>query len=120
MIRDPQILDALLVGYDHFLDVLFRDADLAEEDTCRLVGADGPGGRNLREHAEIRNDLALEDEIVPLYYERDRDGIPRGWLSIMRESIQSNAPRFSTRRMLKEYAELYIAAMTKSIAGQTA
>jgi starch phosphorylase len=62
----------------------------------------------------------LEDEIVPLYYERDRDGIPRGWVSIMRESIQSNAPRFSTRRMLKEYAELYITAMTSSTARQSA
>jgi starch phosphorylase len=52
----------------------------------------------------------LEDEIVPLYYERDRDGIPRGWVTIMRESIQSNAPKFSTRRMLKQYTDLYLAA----------
>ncbi|MCI0395351.1 MAG: alpha-glucan family phosphorylase [Chloroflexi bacterium] len=53
----------------------------------------------------------LEEEIVPLYYDRDRDNIPRGWVAIMRESIRSCAPHFSTRRMLKEYARLYIRAM---------
>ena len=56
----------------------------------------------------------LEEEIVPLYYDRDRDGIPRGWLTIMRESIRSNAPRFSTRRMLKQYADLYVTALERS------
>ncbi|MCP4360342.1 MAG: glycosyltransferase family 1 protein [Chloroflexi bacterium] len=54
----------------------------------------------------------LEDEIVPLYYGRDRDGIPRGWVEIMRETIRSSAPLFSTQRMVKEYTtELYIKAM---------
>ncbi len=54
----------------------------------------------------------LEQEIVPLYYTRDRDGIPRGWVEVMREAIQSNAWRFSTRRMVKEYTtELYLRAM---------
>lgn len=54
----------------------------------------------------------LEDEIVPLYYSRDRDDIPRGWVEIMRESIRSNAPNFSMRRMVKEYTTmLYVKAM---------
>ncbi|MBE7532094.1 MAG: alpha-glucan family phosphorylase, partial [Ardenticatenaceae bacterium] len=54
----------------------------------------------------------LEDEIVPLYYSRDRDSIPRGWVEIMRETIRSNAPLFSTRRMVKEYTtEMYVKAM---------
>jgi starch phosphorylase len=54
----------------------------------------------------------LEDEIVPLYYDRDRDGTPRGWVEIMRESMRSNAPMFGTRRMIKEYTnELYVKAM---------
>jgi starch phosphorylase len=54
----------------------------------------------------------LEQEIVPLYYDRDRDGTPRGWVQVMRESIRSNAARFSMRRMVKEYTELmYIPAM---------
>jgi starch phosphorylase len=59
----------------------------------------------------------LEDEIVPLYYGRDRDGTPRGWVEIMRESMRSNAQMFGTRRMIKEYTtELYVKAM---LAGET-
>jgi glycogen phosphorylase len=55
----------------------------------------------------------LEREIVPLFYDRDRDNIPRGWLEVMRESIRSCAPRFGSRRMLKEYAtRLYLPSMT--------
>ena len=58
----------------------------------------------------------LEDEIVPLYYQRDRDNVPRGWTAIMRESIKSNTPQFSSRRMLKEYTKLYQAAHSNEIA----
>lgn len=58
----------------------------------------------------------LEEEIVPLYYNKDRDGIPRGWVEVMREAIRSNAPRFSTRRMVKEYTNrLYLPAMQADI-----
>ncbi len=54
----------------------------------------------------------LEDEIIPLYYTRDRDGVPRGWSQVMREAIRSNAPQFSMRRMVKEYTtELYLKAI---------
>jgi starch phosphorylase len=74
------------------------------------------GGNSLEDHeaqdardAEALYSL-LEDEIIPLYYARDRDDIPRGWVQIMREAIKSNAPRFSSRRMLKQYAALYIQA----------
>lgn len=51
----------------------------------------------------------LEEEIIPLYYDRDRDGVPRGWVEIMKESIRSCAPQFSTRRMVKDYVnKLYV------------
>ncbi len=54
----------------------------------------------------------LEEEIVPLYYDRHHDNIPRGWIEVMREAIRSNAPRYSMRRMVKEYTEkLYLEAM---------
>jgi len=53
----------------------------------------------------------LETEVVPLYYERDRDGLPREWLERMRRSMASTIWRFSTTRMLHEYAErLYLPA----------
>jgi glycogen phosphorylase len=47
----------------------------------------------------------LEDTIIPLYYDRDRNGIPHAWLRVVKESIRSITPLFSARRMLKEYVE---------------
>lgn len=53
----------------------------------------------------------LEEEIVPLYYQRDGAGVPRGWMRMVKEAIGSIIPRFCTRRMLKEYIEqMYIPA----------
>lgn len=49
----------------------------------------------------------IEEQIVPLYYEVDEDGTPIGWVRLMKEAIKSNAPRFSARRMVKEYLEKY-------------
>jgi starch phosphorylase len=46
----------------------------------------------------------LEHEIVPLFYDRDPDGLPRGWIAMMRASMSAFLGRFSTRRMLREYA----------------
>ena len=45
----------------------------------------------------------LENEIVPLYYKVDENGIPHQWLQRVKESIATCAPRFSTMRMLKQY-----------------
>ncbi len=45
----------------------------------------------------------LEEQIIPLYYDVDEDYIPRGWLQRVKASIATIAPRFSTRRMLKQY-----------------
>ncbi len=47
----------------------------------------------------------LEGKIIPLYYNRDRGGIPREWVAMMKESIRSIVPAFSARRMLKDYCE---------------
>lgn len=53
----------------------------------------------------------LEQEIIPAYYERGADGLPERWLRLMRNSIASTIWRFSTTRMLHEYAErLYLPA----------
>jgi starch phosphorylase len=54
----------------------------------------------------------LEKEIIPLYYTVLEDGIPHGWVRVMKETIRSNAPRFSTRRMVREYMErFYVPAL---------
>jgi glucan phosphorylase len=50
----------------------------------------------------------LEAEVVPLFYDRDVDDIPTRWIAVMKRSIETVAPRFSARRMLKQYVtELY-------------
>jgi starch phosphorylase len=49
----------------------------------------------------------LENEVVPLFYNRDADGLPRRWIAMMKESIRVLAPAFSGERMLKEYAEKF-------------
>jgi starch phosphorylase len=48
----------------------------------------------------------LEKEVIPLYYQRGNDGIPRDWVSMMKASMQSLCPVFSTDRMVEEYAQL--------------
>ncbi|MCD8489162.1 MAG: alpha-glucan family phosphorylase [Desertifilum sp.] len=45
----------------------------------------------------------LEEEIVPLYYERDEQGLPARWIQMMKASIKTNAPAFNTDRMVGDY-----------------
>jgi starch phosphorylase len=64
--------------------------------------------------AEALYDL-LENEVVPLFYKRDADDVPRGWVQVMKESIRTAAPVFCTRRMVKEYAErFYVPAIRRA------
>jgi starch phosphorylase len=49
----------------------------------------------------------LEKEIAPLYYDRGRDGLPRGWITKMKNSMRDLCPVFNTNRMVKEYTEKY-------------
>ena len=53
----------------------------------------------------------LEEEIVPIFYDRDATGIPRAWVARMRASMARLTPQFSTNRMVREYVEkLYLPA----------
>ncbi|MGQ0552947.1 MAG: alpha-glucan family phosphorylase [Planctomycetota bacterium] len=50
----------------------------------------------------------IEKQLVPLFYERGADGLPRGWIAVMRASMAAFLGQFSSRRMLREYAaQLY-------------
>lgn len=54
----------------------------------------------------------LEEEVVPLFYDRDADGVPRGWVARMKNAMATLAPAFSMQRMVQEYArDLYIPAV---------
>ena len=52
----------------------------------------------------------LEQQLVPLYYTRDSDGIPRGWIQLVKDSIRSIMPQFCSSRMVKEYVRIYVPA----------
>ncbi len=49
----------------------------------------------------------LEDDIIPKYYERSDEGIPLGFVAMMKKAIQGVAPYFSTRRMAREYVQKF-------------
>ncbi|WP_292521532.1 alpha-glucan family phosphorylase [Methanoculleus sp.] len=68
-------------------------------------------GRNSADASAIYD--LLEKEVVPLYYNRSIDDIPHGWVKMMKESIKSNGPRFSSRRMVKEYVARYYPSLLK-------
>jgi starch phosphorylase len=54
----------------------------------------------------------LEEDVVPLYYKVSTNGIPNGWVRVMKESIKSNAWKFSSRRMVREYIQkFYVKAL---------
>lgn len=51
----------------------------------------------------------LENKIIPMYYEKDEDGISSRWMQTMKESIISTGGKYSTSRMLTDYVDkLYI------------
>jgi len=49
----------------------------------------------------------LEREVIPLFYDRGRDGLPRGWIERMKASMRSLCPRFNTHRMVEDYVDRY-------------
>jgi starch phosphorylase len=61
----------------------------------------------------------LEREVVPTFYDRDVQGIPRRWCAMVRQAIMSVTPRFSARRMLKEYADAMYAPAIREGAAHT-
>jgi starch phosphorylase len=80
-----------------------------------LEGYDGTNGFAIGTNAEPESpdvDLldaeslyrVLEEEVIPLYYDRDRDGLPRQWISMMKRSIQTLVPAYNSDRMVEEYA----------------
>jgi starch phosphorylase len=64
----------------------------------------------LQNHSELRDSMEsnqiydlLEEEISPLFYERDEHDIPREWVVRMKQSIYTVYKRFNINRMLEEY-----------------
>ena len=57
----------------------------------------------------------LEEEAVPLFYDRRPDGLPRGWIARMKSAMRSLCPVFNTHRMVPEYTErFYVPALARA------
>ncbi len=60
-----------------------------------------PSEQDERDHAGLIHTLV--DEIVPLYYDRDATGLPRGWIARQKNALRSLAWRFNADRMVMDY-----------------
>ncbi|MCK9408221.1 MAG: hypothetical protein M0R68_03725, partial [Bacteroidetes bacterium] len=49
----------------------------------------------------------LSHQIIPEFYDRDANGIPRKWIKRMRHAISTLVPEYSTHRMVAEYVKKY-------------
>jgi glycogen phosphorylase len=80
-------------------------------------GYDGENGfvvgapRDYSDNAEQDRDDAeslyhtLETQVIPVYYARDAQGLPRRWIKMMKRAIATVTPGFSSARMVRDYAE---------------
>jgi starch phosphorylase len=84
-------------------------------------GGEAEAGRQLaaddskldREDSLALYDL-LEEQIVPIYYDRDESGLSSEWLRRMKEAIATITPKFASDRMVREYTELAYASLLES------
>jgi starch phosphorylase len=74
----------------------------------------GRTNTNMQVHdSRDRDDLyrVLRDEVIPLYYQRDHDGLPRGWIKRMKRTIGTLGWRFNADRMVMDYtSKCYVPA----------
>ena len=68
----------------------------------------GEGGEHADPHRQDEIDLhslydALENEVVPMFYDRDEDDVPRRWIQRQKNALRTLAWRFSSHRMVTEY-----------------
>ncbi|MBP7935727.1 MAG: alpha-glucan family phosphorylase [Phycisphaerae bacterium] len=66
------------------------------------------GNQDYQDHMEAESFYELlEKEIVPRFYDRGADGLPRRWVATMKSSMRTCCPVFNTNRMVREYAERF-------------
>ncbi|MCB1150749.1 alpha-glucan family phosphorylase, partial [bacterium] len=57
----------------------------------------------------------LENQVIPTFYDRDADGVPRRWTAMMKAAVASVIPEFSTARMVDEYASRFYAPCAQRV-----
>ena len=60
-----------------------------------------PGTHDARDAGALAS--VLHDEVIPMFYDRDRDGLPREWIARMKRAIRTLGWRFSAHRMVMDY-----------------
>jgi glycogen phosphorylase len=83
------------------------------------IGRDVTGDANVDAGDAESLYTVLEREVVPLYYERDHDGLPRKWISMMKRSIATLAPEFNSDRMVEEYVRRIYSFSDRPVGAQT-
>lgn len=76
-------------------------AEAYEPDVGWAIGEPGAPSDDARDAEALLR--LLENEIIPAFYDRDSEGLPRSWLKRVRASLSRLTPRFSANRMLREY-----------------
>jgi glycogen phosphorylase len=95
------------------LDGWWDEAFLTNSNETRPVGwAIGHGelyaDRDYQDHVEADAFYdVLERDVIPTFYDRRADGLPRRWLSLMMASIGNLCPQYNTNRMIREYTERF-------------
>jgi starch phosphorylase len=92
------------------LNLSVRDGWWAEAYEPGVGWAIGDSGMEMDPAQQDAADAAhlyelLEREIVPLYYDRGPDGVPHGWIAMVKNSMRKLCPRFNTNRMVRQYVE---------------
>ena len=79
-----------------------------------IEGHADPNDQGAQDWADVQALYTLlEEQLVPAFYDRDQAGIPHRWVQIVKQSIATVLPRFSTRRMVKEYVrDMYLPAVS--------
>lgn len=78
------------------------------------------GDDRIQDYYDVRSQYTiLEKRIVPLFYELDGGTLPAGWVQVMKNSMASLVPMYSTQRMLRDYMNLYYGpALRKGLKAQ--
>jgi len=85
----------------------------------------GHGGMHNDPNVQYQRDAkylyeTLDKEVIPLYYERDKSGIPYHWVERMKRAFQSLGWRFNADRMVKDYAERFYLPAASATSSETA
>jgi len=94
---------------DGWWDEAWRAAEGAREPIGWAIGDDQPHEDHAYQdqvEADALYDL-IERDLVPTFYDRGTDGLPRAWIGRMKSAIASLNPVFNTHRMLQDYTDSY-------------